>query len=716
MIEMVTRIHVASGRPDGGLDDVVDQLLGTLLWLAATLGALAVVGALIRWAIHGWQPRLAVHMFVYVLILGALVAGRRLSRRVRSILVVGAIGVNGVASVYFDGGLGNSTLMLTVGCILAGVFLGRRAAVVGVIVSLGAIVLVAAGRITGAVPSPAAPELRFAGDWFGHTMTFAVFTAAALFSVDGVLRALRGSLTRLAQRTAELREREEHYRLLAENSLDVVFKQDMALNITYASASAQNLFGYSADELPGITMSRVLTSESYQHAMETFREYAARAERDDVVVPLMQFEYLRKDGSRFWGELRVSFLRDAQGRLCGSQGILRDITDRKRAEDERERMQAHVRETERLNALGQLAGGVAHDFNNQLGGIMGFADLLKLTQDPAEARQFAENILVSARRAADLTAKLLAFARRGRIREELVDVHGLIREVTSVLERSIDKNVDIRSELAASEATVLGDPTLLQNALLNVALNARDAMPSGGEFSFSTSVESGFAGMPGASWLVVRAADTGSGMDAETQKRVFEPFFTTKEPGRGTGMGLAAVHGTVRSHGGAIEVESLPGHGTTFTIRLPLALGQRAAPAPLAAATIRGSGHVLVVDDEPMVRAMTHDALAALGYRVTGCACAGEAIQIFQQSWRDIDLVVLDLMLPDLPGRRLFDALRAVHESARILLVSGHSAEGEAGYLMQRGAAGFLQKPFSVSALSTEVARILEDPAKHQAS
>lgn len=695
--------------------EVVDRLLSTLLWLAATLGFVALVGALVRWVEQGWHPRYAVHITVYFAILAALVAGRRVSRVVRSAAVVGLIAVNGVSKLYWDGPVGTGSLALAVACILVGAFIGKRAAMIGVVGALLAIVLAGAGYISGFLPLPLGLEsaLRSPAQWFGFAATFAVFTVAALLSVAGIQQALRGLVTRLNERTGLLRDRERHYRLLAENTDDVVFCLDLDLKPTYISPSAQRLFGYDATGLSGIRLRDVFAPESFQLALRQFTEDVARIEQRDAEIPLLEYEFVRKEGSRFWGELRMSAVRDEGGRLSHFQGMLRDVTDRRRAEAERECLRERLLETERLNALGQLAGGVAHDFNNQLGGILGFADLIGVAESPAETREYAENIARCARRAADLTGQLLAFARKGRCREESVDVHALVSEVTSVLERSIDKHIRIRCDLSAAQAIVSGDASLLQNALLNVALNARDALPNGGELAFTTSLEPGSGSdepeHPGL--LVIRITDTGTGMDTETQKHVFEPFFTTKEPGRGTGMGLAAVYGTMQSHGGSVELESAPGQGTTVTLRLPLSERRRPLSDAPREALVRGTGHILVVDDEPVVRRMTRRALEVLGYRVMSCGTARDALAMFERSWQTLDLVLLDMVLPDTSGPELFAALRRIDAGAKVLFMSGYSAHGSTASLVEQGAAGFVQKPFRLGELSEKVAELLAQRA-----
>jgi CheY-like chemotaxis protein len=362
-----------------------------------------------------------------------------------------------------------------------------------------------------------------------------------------------------------------------------------------------------------------------------------------------------------------------------------------------------------MGAIGQLAGGVAHDFNNQLTGILGYAELLAKRLAEPEAKRSAERIAQAALRASDLTRQLLAFARKGKYLTVTVHVHELIHEVVGLLAHSIDKRIRIEERQGAAVDTVLGDPSQLQNALLNLALNARDAMPEGGELSFVTRIEEheGDDELPAGRYLAVVVADTGVGMSAEVQGHLFEPFFTTKEPGKGTGLGLAAVYGAVQSHGGAIAVDSAPGRGSAFTIRLPLRRSASSMSLPVLAPAKTAEAHILVVDDEELVRSLLTEMLRGSGYRVTTCADGVEAVDLYRQSWQGIDLVILDMVMPRLGGAETFAALRAVSPSVRVLLSSGYSLGGEAQALLDQGVRGFVQKPFRAADLLRQIGEIL---------
>ena len=387
-----------------------------------------------------------------------------------------------------------------------------------------------------------------------------------------------------------------------------------------------------------------------------------------------------------------------------------------------EKNQARLRQAEKLESIGLLAGGIAHDLNNQLTGITAFADLIRIAaKDDPDVRESAEGILAGTRRSADLANNLLAFARKGSFLSEPVDIHHTIADVMPLLEQTIDKRITIRQQLDADPSTVLGDPTQLHNALLNLALNARDAMPAGGELTFTTSIvdlDDAFCRTlhreikPGA-YLHLCMTDTGCGMDDRVLQRIFEPFFTTKEQGRGTGMGLPAVYGTVRSHKGAITVHSEPGQGSSFDLYLPLP-GTASQVSSQAIDTVplkKGCGHVLLVDDEPAVSQSTARLLQVLGYTATLFSNGKEALDYYVNSRRLVDLVILDMVMPVMGGKDTFIAMKKINPDIVALLLSGYGAGGEAQSVLDMGARGFISKPFTLSELRRSISALSVDRA-----
>ncbi|MDF7826830.1 ABC transporter substrate binding protein [Pontiellaceae bacterium B12227] len=396
-----------------------------------------------------------------------------------------------------------------------------------------------------------------------------------------------------------------------------------------------------------------------------------------------------------------------------------DIQKRRQAERALLESEEQLRQAEKMSALGQLAGGIAHDFNNQLAGVVGYADLLILDLEDQELISFAEGIKKSALRSAELTAQLLAFSRRGKYLAVPLDVHVVLNEVVSILERSIDKRIKLKLLLKAGYPIIKGDPTQLQNALFNVALNARDAMPDGGEILLETRAveldqsfcdKHGF-GISSGQYINISIADTGCGMDRETQQHIFEPFFTTKAVGKGTGMGLASVYGTVKNHQGAIRVCSEPERGTTIQIYLPVAddVLNLSANNESSEEPVRGSGHILLVDDEAVVRDMESGILRSLGYTVTVCSNGRDAVEYYRKSWKEVDLVLLDMVMSDLNGKETFVALRAINSDVRVILSSGYSINGDAQKILNEGVKAFLGKPYGRTELSAVVARVLAE-------
>jgi len=360
-------------------------------------------------------------------------------------------------------------------------------------------------------------------------------------------------------------------------------------------------------------------------------------------------------------------------------------------------------QAEKLQAVGTLAGGVAHDFNNQLTGIIGWTDLIRdrIADDP-DLETATTHILTSAKRASDLTAQLLAFARKGKFESKALDVHLLINEVTNLLTHTIDKRISIETKLEAEAPFTTGDPSQLQNALLNLGVNARDAMPQGGRMVFSTAnLDLGRDPALCRRWnlepgpfVEISVSDTGEGMDAATLKSIFEPFFTTKKATKGTGLGLAAVYGTVNSHQGCIDVTSIPGEGSTFRILLPE--GRRPDSTGPAEGRIgtRGTGRILVIDDEEILIKTVSAILRKEGYETVTCTDSSEGLEVFRFSPEEFDLILLDMIMPGMNGPEVFNALREIDPEVAVLLMSGATANHEVQQLADAGARGFLAKPF----------------------
>ncbi|MCB1692989.1 MAG: response regulator [Pseudomonadales bacterium] len=516
-----------------------------------------------------------------------------------------------------------------------------------------------------------------------------------------------------------LRNSEARYRLLAENASDVIYMHDLDWTCTYISPSVSAQRGFEPEEMLGEDITKDLTPESRAYTQELMREALKYASvRPDLVrgARTLLLEAYCKDGSIITIENHLSLVFDEDGVPCGVLGVSRDISDRTRAEQEKRELETRYRQVQKMEAIGTLAGGVAHDFNNLLTGILGYTDLLKMESQDEKVISGVAVIERAARRAQELTSQLLGFARKGQFQSVPVDIGESIRDIVSFLERTINKNIviDVRIETGAC-STLRGDPSQVHQLLLNLAVNARDAMPDGGQLSFEThlvDLEPDYCrplGIEPGSYNLIIVSDTGVGISREKQERIFEPFFTDKGPGRGTGMGLAMVYGVAKAHGGAVSVYSELGAGTTFRVYLPysafegvVSLERKVEPL------IHGSGHILVVDDEEILRNLSSEMLAELGYTVTTVADGVEAVRYFERNASQVDLAIIDMIMPNMGGTECMAALRRIDPGIRAVMSTGFARDEVAKRIEDANVVGFLQKPYGMRELSQVVAEAMD--------
>jgi PAS domain S-box-containing protein len=390
----------------------------------------------------------------------------------------------------------------------------------------------------------------------------------------------------------------------------------------------------------------------------------------------------------------------------------RDITDRKRAEEESRRLQAQLIKAQKMEAIGHLAGGIAHDFNNLLTGILGYANLLSLKEGvEPEVAKAAGIIQRSAEKASQLTAQLLGFAEQGKNLTVPVELGRVIASVSGVLERTQDPRIRIVTSLRPEGGCVLGDPSQLDQVVMNLAINACDAMPRGGQLKFTAepaTLDEAFCRerewMSPGKYLLLSVSDTGVGISPENLERIFAPFFTTKTQGKGTGLGLSMVFGIVKNHGGCVDVRSEAGVGSVFRVFLPESPGDAMNEmAAMDQAFPRGRGRILLVDDQEPVREVAKDMLEALGYEVITAADGLEGVSRYRDLWREIDLVLLDMVMPNMSGGDCFRRMREINPKARVVLSSGYSMDGSIQVVMNEGILAFIRKPYRLDELSRVV-------------
>ncbi|QJW93899.1 PAS domain-containing protein [Frigoriglobus tundricola] len=472
--------------------------------------------------------------------------------------------------------------------------------------------------------------------------------------------------------------------------------------IVYCNPGFERLTGYTSEETLGRNCRFLQGPDTDPNELARLR----LAVREKCACSVVLRNY-RKDRTSFWNALSVTPLADADGVVTHFVGVLHDITPMKELE-------AQFLQAQKMEVVGRLTGGVAHDFNNLLTVINGFTEaaLDTLAADHPAAAMLAE-VAAAGERAAGLTRQLLAFSRKGTGRRTRADLSATTSGCEGMIRRLIGAGVALVVRVGTSMGSVAVDPGRVEQIVMNLAINARDAMPAGGTLTISTlsaDVPNGaphHADVPPGRYAVLRVTDTGHGMDAATRARIFEPFFTTKPAGRGTGLGLSTVVEIVRGAGGHVRVESEPGRGTAFTVYLPQAIAAPTDPVPDSSGEYRMRGWevVLVVDDDAPVRAVMCLALRARGYTVLEAADATEALVLARTHDGPIHLAISDVLVPTASGAALAGELRAARPGLRVLLVSGYSGETE---IDEGPDAAFLAKPFTPAALATKVRAVLD--------
>ncbi|MBI1798162.1 MAG: PAS domain S-box protein [Candidatus Eisenbacteria bacterium] len=504
------------------------------------------------------------------------------------------------------------------------------------------------------------------------------------------------------RRQAEVaRERsDERYRELFENAPVGIYQASHDGRILAANAEFARLLGYgSPEQLRSVNMRELYFDPNQRDRMIRGFEESGRA--GDV-----ELDWRRRDGTRVTVQLSAHAARSADGSLGHFEGFIRDVS-------QRVQLEAQLRQSQKMEAVGQLAGGVAHDFNNLLTAILGYSDLLRgelKPDDPGLVR--LEEIRRAGERAAALTHQLLAFSRRQVLQPRVLDLNEIVADVNQLLQRLIGEDIRIVSSCAPDLPPVRVDPHQMQQVLINLAINARDAMPDGGQLRIETReamLDDDFVSAhPGAKpgpHVLLSIADTGMGMDAETQSHIFEPFFTTKEPGKGTGLGLSMVYGIVEQSGGFVHVASEPHRGTVFNIYLP-----RSSEAPVEASadhpqddSLRGEGTVLVVEDDAAVRDLVRDMLESAGYQVIACGRPEEARLAARKHEGEIQMLVTDVVMPGGGGRALAEALQHQRPALRVLFMSGYAGRTPLDPRGQLAGAEYIQKPFDRIGLLRQV-------------
>jgi len=530
--------------------------------------------------------------------------------------------------------------------------------------------------------------------------------------VTGIMGITR-DITERKQAEETIREREEMLNAFVQASRDWIWAMDLRSVHTFSNPAVTAILGYAVEEIVGASLELMHPDDRkmVENAMPTWL-----AEKRGWQNLLVRFRH--KDGTwRFLESSSVPIL-DPVGEVIGFQGVDRDVTERMQTEAEQQRLRDQLSQIRKMESVGQLAGGIAHDFNNMLTPIMGYAELLSGNLPPDDPRRsYVEQILRSAERSRDLVRQLLAFARKQTLEMKPVDLNRVIENFEKMLSRALHENIVIRTGLFPGLGTIMADVGQIEQIILNLAVNAQDAMPDGGTLSIETdeifldtdSIRSHEGIEPGP-FVLMRLSDTGTGMDSEILSHLFEPFFTTKSPGKGTGLGLATVYGIASQHGGFISVSSEPGKGTTFRVYIPRygesspeGVQEKRHGMPL-----HGRETLLVVEDEDQVRDLITGILEGYGYRVFASSNASAALELSSSLRETIDLLITDVILPDLNGKALFERLSAARPDLRVLYMSGYTADVITQHGVLESGVTFIQKPFSLQGLAQKVRELLD--------
>jgi PAS domain S-box-containing protein len=511
-----------------------------------------------------------------------------------------------------------------------------------------------------------------------------------------------------------LQNSEAKFRFLTENMNDILWLLDKDFNTTYVSPSIEKVLGYTTEERKRQLFEDQVTPESLRHVLEKFHE-ELQHDKEKGIDPersiTIEVEYYHKDGYTVWIENNAKAVRDEAGEIIGIYGVSRDISERKRLEEK-------LRQAQKMESVGRLAGGVAHDFNNMLGVILGHTELALLQADENhDLYSDLKEIQKAAKRSANLTKQLLTFARKDIISPKQLDLNDTVESMLNMLRRLIGEDIDLVWKPSAHLWPVKMDPSQIDQILANLCINAKDAIAGVGKLTIETGRKSfdeaycnehpGF--IPG-DFLLLAVSDNGCGMDKEILDNLFEPFFTTKEVGKGTGLGLATIYGIVKQNNGFINVYSEPGQGSTFKIYLPRLVADEDIDkaVPEKKATAGGTETILLVEDEPSILRMTRMMLERKGYTVLSAATPSAAVEKATNHSDSIDLLMTDVVMPEMNGRDLAEKITVLYPGISLLFMSGYTADVIANQGMLDAKVAFIQKPFSMADMTEKVRKVLD--------
>lgn len=551
--------------------------------------------------------------------------------------------------------------------------------------------------------------------WVMYVSNTIILTFVTGLTVASLLKGLQNQVV-------ATKENDANYQLLAENINDVIWTQDLDFNFLYVSPSVLQQRGLTPDQVRSQPFAQNVLAESIDKIKKVMAEKLHKLETGDPeawTAETLNIKQYHNDGHIMDTEITVKFLRIEGQKRPVVLGVARDISARIKAEEQNKNLQSQLQQAQKMEAVGRLAGGVAHDFNNVLCAINGNVELAleeDPVQEPEALQESLQEIQKAADRASSLTKQLLTFSRRQSISTQVLDLGQLINNLRPMLARLIGEDISLHSKIAEGEFQIIADAGQIEQALVNLVVNARDAMSNGGDIHVEiqrVNLDPDFClshlWAKSGSYVVMEVSDTGCGIGNELQEHIFEPFFTTKNKGEGTGLGLAMVHGIVEQNGGHIELYSESGHGATFRLYFPLATDAKSnSPVVEEKPLQRGQERILLVEDEEMVRKVALRILKHLGYQVLAADGPEQALEMFAIHRGEIDLLLTDVIMPNMNGKELADKIRSIQPDIKVLFTSGYTQN----IIAQRGVLEheihFISKPYRRDALAHKLREVLD--------
>ncbi|MBN1695959.1 MAG: PAS domain S-box protein [Spirochaetales bacterium] len=691
--------------------DAQDQFEMSFDWLFSVFSLFIILGtfiATLRIIEHGFSFNYIIQWVSVSVILFSMIVKRKMTFKTR-LFILWAAGILFASSgLYAFGLLGQGIPVMLFSIAIAAVGGGKKHAVISIILCTILIIGAALGFMTGILPlqvNPGAYTLSVSG-WITAVITF-IILGAAISSF--LIRFNTAWFT--AVRT--FRDSEKHYRDIFNATNEAVFIHDADTGkILDVNRTMLSMYGYVYEEIPGLSIGDLSSGEG-----EYTREHAVQKIKDTIGRGSVVFEWQsrKKDNTNFWTEVSLK-----RSQISGKRRVIatiRDITERKRSEGEKEKLEMQLRQAQKMEVIGRLAGGVAHDFNNLLQVIRTYSELLMVSLEHGQQEYgFVEEIAGAAERATHLVSQLLAFSRRQILQPANHNLNRLTNDLLKMLKRLLGEHIMIEVKADEDLEDVYADQQMMEQIIINLCVNARDAMPDGGIIAIETAnveltasdIKPDETIKPG-NYILLAITDNGAGMDTETLHHIFEPFFTTKDQTKGTGLGLSTVYGIVRQHNGLIRVSSEPEKGTTFRIYLPVSeIKETMADDQKEDKATGGHETILLAEDEDEVRTLIRYVLEGAGYRVITAQNGEEMLEIFMKNRNEIDLMLMDVVMPKIGGYMVYDRLKHIHAGIPAVFLSGYSENGIQMPITPEEGLSLIQKPFKTETLLRVIRKVLD--------